>query len=514
MSATAVALPPPRAYGRGAWAIAAAVILLATFAIRSIHFGNPVMHVDEDFYLLVGDRMLHQGMWPYIDIWDRKPVGIFVVYWLIRMLGGEGFYQYQIVATLFAAATAFCIARIATRFTTLGAGVWAGLIYVVAIGLYGGEGGQTPVFYNLLTAWAAMATMRAALDPAPAPGLIRRQGAIAMAITGVAMQIKYNIMFEGIFFALLLLWRGWKADPRIAPRLIDATLWAGLALLPTAIAFAVYLAAEQGEIFFYSNFVSIIERPKVDNIELLGRLWKIVRGIAPLFVALGLAMWKGPWRAAGEAAADAATDAGAAHRFALMWVAAAVIGFLIFGTYYNHYILPVLLPLVIGAAPAFTLRRKGVAWGTILAFLLFAVGLTAYNIRAHKRQLRSGNEAYIRPIARIIKAHLGKGCLYVHDGETILYYLTGSCLPTRWIFANHLNTGVEAPAIGTDAAAEVARTFARKPSVVATTLNRVWDVNAASRAVADRALARDYQLIYTTPIDEELRAIYVRKPGR
>ena len=35
--------------------------LLAAFATRAWQFGNPVLHVDEEFYLLVADRMLVQG---------------------------------------------------------------------------------------------------------------------------------------------------------------------------------------------------------------------------------------------------------------------------------------------------------------------------------------------------------------------------------------------------------------------------------------------------------------------
>ena len=74
-------------------------------------FGNPVIHVDEQYYLLVGDRMLH-GALPYVDIWDRKPLGLFLIFAAIRLLAGDGIMQYQIVATLFAAATALLIARI------------------------------------------------------------------------------------------------------------------------------------------------------------------------------------------------------------------------------------------------------------------------------------------------------------------------------------------------------------------------------------------------------------------
>lgn len=54
------------------------VLLLTLVALvaRWVTFGNPVIGFDEQFYLLVGDRMLHGAM-PFVDIFDRKPVGLF-----------------------------------------------------------------------------------------------------------------------------------------------------------------------------------------------------------------------------------------------------------------------------------------------------------------------------------------------------------------------------------------------------------------------------------------------------
>ena len=85
------------------------LLLVIAFAIRARDFGNPIIHVDEQYYLLVGDRMLH-GAVPYIDIWDRKPVGLFLIFAAIRLLPGDGILAYQLVATLVAAATASLVA--------------------------------------------------------------------------------------------------------------------------------------------------------------------------------------------------------------------------------------------------------------------------------------------------------------------------------------------------------------------------------------------------------------------
>src|SRR3954463_7872291 len=83
-----------------------AALLLALLAVvtRLQLFGDPIAGSDEGFYLLVGDRMLH-GALPYVDIWDRKPFGLFLLFAGMRMLGGDGVLAYKLVATVAAFAS-------------------------------------------------------------------------------------------------------------------------------------------------------------------------------------------------------------------------------------------------------------------------------------------------------------------------------------------------------------------------------------------------------------------------
>jgi hypothetical protein len=46
---------------------ALALFALVAMAFRVVQFGNPIVHVDDQFYLLVGDRMW-RGAVPYVDI--------------------------------------------------------------------------------------------------------------------------------------------------------------------------------------------------------------------------------------------------------------------------------------------------------------------------------------------------------------------------------------------------------------------------------------------------------------
>jgi len=72
---------------------------LIAIALRWSYFGHPAADYDEQIYQLIGEKML-QGALPYVDIWDRKPVGLFLLYAGMRALGGDGVLAYQLVVVV------------------------------------------------------------------------------------------------------------------------------------------------------------------------------------------------------------------------------------------------------------------------------------------------------------------------------------------------------------------------------------------------------------------------------
>ena len=482
--------------------IAAVVILVFAFALRSLQFGDPMINIDENFYLLVGDRMLH-GALPYADIWDRKPVGLFLIYAGIRLLGGSGILEYQVVATLFAAGTAILITLIAARMATVAAATAAGLIYLLMLGVTGGTGGQSPVFYNLFVAGAALAMIASTTGPAQSSATIRRLGCVAMALMGVAMQVKYTALFEGVFFGIVLLWHSWKAAPRPGHLAADALLWLGLALAPTLAALGYYAWQHQAAIFIYSNFLSIGSRSGLSSAELfinLGQTW-IALHLAVFCVILSVLLE--PWRRFARGPAT--------FRFVLAWLAAAVFGYLIFGTYFDHYAEPLLVPITAAAAPLFCYRRYRA--GLLAAAAMLIVGTAAYAAQVRKINARHGGAAELAQMVAAIKPRL-TNCLFVFNGDPILYYSTGSCIPTRYAFPTHLNLRREADGIGVDPIAELRRILAGKPSVIVDSIEEDNnDIAPEAQALVRAELRRDYHPVLSVPARYKRTVIYERNAG-
>ena len=478
--------------------IAGAIIVLAAFAIRCWQFGDPLIHVDENFYLLVGDRMLH-GALPYVDIWDRKPVGLFALFAAIRLLGGDGIVQYQVVATLFAAGTGLIIARIAQPMAGRVAAAVAGIVYILLLGLVGGSGGQAPVFYNLFVAGAAWAVASVWTDDAASPETIRRRGALALGLIGIGLQIKYTVVFEGMFFGLALMWASWKASRSYARLAIDATLWVVLALAPTVLALGWYAALGHEEAFVYANFLSIGARGGADGAELLHRLakaWKVLQ--LPMLAVL-LATTLAPWREFPRGATS--------FRFALAWLGAALIGYLAFGTYFDHYALPLFAPLALAAAPLFAYRKHHL--GLVAAGVMLLAGGGGYAVVVHKMKVKRGGAPEMAAMVAAIKPRLSN-CLYVWNGDPMLYHLTGSCLPTRYPFAGHLNLLRENGAIGIDQETEVRRILANKPNVIVDRQPTAKDFNFKVVAIVDAELRRNYHPVTVVALKRTKTIIYER----
>lgn len=471
------ALPVPARISRTL--VEALAFLFLFLATRSFLFGNPVVHIDEQFYLFVAERM-REGAVPFVDIWDRKPVGLFLLYRGLVALPFDPVIAYQVGSALFATLTALVISRLAREIASPAAASQAGAAYLLFMPIFNAGMGQAPVFYNLLVALAALVVVEA-FKRAEEPGLVWR-GCVAMLLLGLAIQIKYTVIFEGAAFGLMLLSRGF-ADVWTYRKLgAVAALWIGVALLPTLAALAWFAGIGQADAFIYANFVSVFERGS-DGWKSYWRLTKEVAVMIPF------------WLAIFRAPRMFDTSGGrypASMRVIRVWAIAACAGFLIFGTWYDHYVAPLLVPLSVLAAPALARVRDGERWyGRLLlgfgAVAGVAVMIYQYNQHGSKSQFEAMNAA--------IEQEMHGGCLFIYEGEMAFYRTTNTCLLTTRIFPNHLNTYVEAPAIGVDASAEMARVLASRPSVILTraATEKPYLPNMDTRRMIKARLARDYE---------------------
>lgn len=460
-------------------------LLFAAVALRGWDLGDPVIHVDEQWYLLVGDRML-DGAVPYLDIWDRKPIGLFLLFAGFRLMPGDGILAYQVAALLAAAATAMIAAAASRRIGASATGsAIAGVAYLLGLALLGGRGGQAPVFYNLPMTAAGWLTMAA--FGRQSRGVVA-SGALACAFAGMAIQMKYTPAVEGAFFGLahlVALRRGGVPLVMVAGA---AALWLACGLLPTAAAIGWYAAHGQLDAFWFANFTSIALRPGYPVAEWSMRLL----GIAVLLSPLAGAAWLS-WRQ--RPATDAALGAAAG------WMGAALLGFLAIGTFFDHYALPLLAPLAVLAGPALGRFR-------VMARIVLGAWLAIWAVQTATAR-NDGPGA--RRVAAVVERNARGGCPYVFIGDTITYLLARTCLPTAYAFPNLLAYTTEQGATGIDEAAEVRRILGERPPVIvaSTRTLKIW--NPGSRCALLATLARDYRLVASEPRQGWRTTVWLRR---
>ena len=79
--------PQPSLSKADLWVVA--VLALFTFVVRGAWFGDPNADIDEQLYSLIGNAMLDSQV-PFVDLWDRKPYGLFALFAMAHAVGGPG----------------------------------------------------------------------------------------------------------------------------------------------------------------------------------------------------------------------------------------------------------------------------------------------------------------------------------------------------------------------------------------------------------------------------------------
>ncbi|WP_188052983.1 hypothetical protein [Sphingosinithalassobacter sp. CS137] len=471
-----------------------AVLLTVALAARAITFGNPILHVDEEFYFVTAHAML-DGALPYVEIWDRKPIGLFLLYLPAALFGYPlGIWAYQAMALVAAVATSVLIGRLADRAGWSRGALFAGVAYLLWLNLFEGQGGQAPVFYNLPMVLAA--TLIAPGGPEDARRRFRR-GLLAMLLVGIAIQLKYSAVFEGFFFGLWLLWREWRITRTALYTMLRGAAWAAVALLPTVAALGYYWLIGHTEAFVFANFTSIALRNRDPAIELLGNLAEILLIGSPLIAMCVLA-----WRCRGGDPA-----ARPVQQWLFAWALAALLGLLAFGSWFNHYALPLLVPGCACAAGFVAAHRSGMKVALPLLVLLFLGGQA---LLIAKRAGR-GTPAEFTALADAVGS--GPGCLHVYSGNTMLYVATGRCARSAWRFPSHLGRTRERGAIGVSQSAELERILAERPAMVVVR-NAYRGERPEQRARTLAAMNDGYRLRAVRPLGDQQVAVFARSEAR
>ncbi|MEO5938779.1 MAG: hypothetical protein ABIQ43_07185 [Sphingomonas sp.] len=464
-----------------------AILLLVAIIARAATFGNPIVHVDEEFYFVTA-RAIIDGAVPYVDVWDRKPIGLFLLYVPSAVFGLPlGIWAYQAMALAAVVATALLIARLADRAGWRRGALAGAVAYVVWLDLLEGQGGQAPVFYNLLMVGAAALIASSDRDHDPASRF--RHGLGAMALVGIALQIKYSVVFEGLFFGLWWLWRERMRRRHAVPMLAEGAMLAMVAVVPTALAWGYYQAIGQAPAFLYANFLSIAQRQPDPLLEQLGNLGIIILITSPLWAAAILSFLRG--------------ERSGIRGWLFAWLAAAGLGLLVFGSWFDHYALPVLVPLSICAAGFADDQRRSPR----ITAIVLSIALLAGEVAVVTKRLNRGQPGQFAQVVEAIGR--GPGCLYVYSGDPMLYPMSGRCRLSRYIFPSHLGRQRERGATGVDQQSEIERILELKPAVVV--LRRPYRGERPElRALVIAHMAKAYRLKAQVPLGRDNIFVFER----
>ena len=477
------------------WFIYVAIAALALI-IRMPGFGDPAPDFDEQLYHLAGLEML-KGHMPYIDVWDRKPFGLFAIFAFAALIGQGAPISYQLLAAAFAALGASQVYAIGRRFGDMFAALVAATIYLIAFPIFAAPSGQSEVFYIPLLLAMLQLTIKAYERESAESAL--KQALIAMVIGGFAIQIKYTVLPQCAIFGLAMLWRLWQLGTKPVQLAKHAATFAAIGLVPTLLVVAAYAAFGHFQEFFYANFQSIFARGRLVGPMADSYIRWIGWGSAWLWVmtAIGIGLVVMRIR-----------PARTGYWLVMGYVCASLAAMFMVGNIYVHYFIPAAAGLAMLSVPTFTKGPLGRLLAAIALFL--AIGYAHFDTLIFRSNV---DRAAIPKIAEQLRPYIGNNnnCLFVYDGPMALYQATNSCLPTRFIFPDHLNNMLELHSIGVDTGAEVERIFANRPgAVITTSLIAVPKRNEITAKIVRDRLSQGYTRIDNVYFPPRMLELFVR----
>jgi 4-amino-4-deoxy-L-arabinose transferase-like glycosyltransferase len=501
------------------------LLLLLALLTRLPFFFRDVINWDESTFILLGQSIL-DGHLPYVTLYDLKPPVLFAFFAAVIWVGGKSILAIRLAGMMCVWLVACFTCQIGRRLWNVRVGTVAGILYVIALAVIAGGGGQAtmsevvamvPLVGSLLVLLRAPSTTWSLL--------------LAGSLIAVATLVRSNLVFVAIAVGIWVLWsRRQRPAVEVAPQVLAYCIGVGLVVL---LAFLPYWLADAGKAFWDAVFIApiIYSSSQLGPFATITMQVKNALGIpsGPWFLnsdsILGCGIWAaaavGLFQAFSERRRDIGAD-GHGQRLCFTYTLAVGLSIAFGGAAYSHYLIQLLPFCCIYAASVYSRladypirMRFGVPLATMVVALLLLPVARQYSVIVSR--MRSGATLEYGPsydIARILRPACLNGCSLYLLTDQLAYWLLNVTPPSR-LAAHPANVVVDyaiRAADGPSATPEsemrqilqTAPDYIVKPDVV-------WYLrNSPARDVLEGAVQTKYRKVATTGD----RTIYQRTEPR
>jgi hypothetical protein len=483
-------------------------LFVTVCAVRAPSFFWSVINWDESIYLLISRSML-EGNVLYTDIWDRKQPLTFVLFALGQVVFGESILSIRWLGCLGVTATCVGLYAIGTR--CFGSGhigrigaLASALLYALFSISSGGLATNTEILFApfVVAAVALVLPWWVGWEDESPPGLAA-WGSAGL-LVGMATFVKLIAVFDAAFVGLLLL-TGWliRAGGRTGRHplgwfIARMTAFAGGIVSPWILGAAYFRAVGAFDDFLFANFIfnrmNLADRLPFSSEHLwlvFSRLVMRENGLlwAALVVAVVVLVTRPSWLSSLEKRLLA---------ILVVWAVVDTVAAISLRRLYLHYYLqPTPALTLIGgfliAVGMVRCRRLSIPLKTLILIILLVP--QGSRIAERWRQIDSMTDVPARVTEHLKPRVRPDDFIYVANDQPILYFTTGTRVPTRWAFPQFLVSPVFRQRLGIDLDREMASIFAKHPKYVIFNANeRALNDPAFHRVLFDRYLIPDYEL--------------------
>ena len=462
-----------------------------------------VLNVDEAVYLLIG-RAWRMGALPYVDIVDRKPLGLFFINAVADGFFWDPIIGARIIGLIATLIAAWLIMEFAQRFMRQGpmVGMACGLLYSTYALLFAGDAVEAPIFSAPFLLGAAILVMGeiTALRSGDAPTVKRLMG--AGLLLGITFQIKYVTAMEAFAFGAMYLLAGWNASrahsghshPSLLRQVVLAASAMTLAALaPMALAYGAYAALGHGPEFIFYVFSSNLDRGVTDASAavFLRRISLFSLAFLPLLILSGRFLLRRARACVHEREVPRSVVG-----FLTAWFAAAMIAGIAQLQFYDHNFYEAVLPLALtagaGLRPANAGNRAHNA-ALKTAAVVLGLALAGYAGKYVMDIADNGSPYQPSRIASDIASARARS-MYVFNYHSLLYAVADIQLPTKYPLASHMLRDLEARSFHFDAVAEITRILDEDPDMIVVERPVSPTVSAERRQLIETRLRGQYCL--------------------